>query len=130
MKFDEEAFNKWQAETHIPYDIMDMVNYIAEKLGYDKVIEETTIDLYDYYGCIFGHAKGFTISHCTSSYADGPSADLSGAFSKWLCGLDFKIANSYGDNGMDYATNGRDTYWYNEFIYEPSIVVENKFVYE
>ena len=80
------------------------------------------------WGVEIGYAKGFSISHCTSSYADGPSVDYSGAFKKWLVGLDFSINNSYGDNGMDTATNWPDTFWTNEFIYRPSEVAEERFI--
>lgn len=49
-------------------------------------------------------------------------------FAKWLKGLDFSIENSYGDNGMDYSTNWHDTYWTNEFVYNPSKVDEDVFI--
>ena len=29
----------------------------------------------------------------------------------------FKVVNSYGDNGMDSATNWHDTYWTKEIAY-------------
>lgn len=126
MKFIHIKFRKWEENTHIPEEIMDVVNFIAEKIGHGGGIEEQTVTLYNRGG--YPYAKGFRIIHCTSSYADGPSADYSGAFAKWLKGLGFRIENSYGDNGMDPATNWRDTYWTNEFIYEPSEVSEEDFV--
>lgn len=122
MEMNQTQFIKWENETHIPADIMEMVNHIAEKLGYEAEIEEETINIYNRVGCVIGYAKGFSVSHCTSSYSDGPTPDLSGAFSRWLKGLDFELENSFGDNGRDCATNWHDTYWTNQFIYSPSKV--------
>lgn len=128
MKFNDEKFRQWENETHIPDDIMTMVNYIAEKIGLDGEIAEETIAIHNRVGLVVGYAKGFSVTHCTSSYADGPTPDLSGAFSKWLKGLDFKLENSFGDNGMDSATNWHDTFWTNQFIYTPSETSEEKFI--
>lgn len=128
MKFNDEKFRQWENETHIPDDIMTMVNYIAEKIGHDGEIAEETIAIHNRVGLVVGYAKGFSVTHCTSSYADGPTPDLSGAFSKWLKGLDFKLENSFGDNGMDSATNWHDTFWTNQFIYTPSETSEDKFI--
>lgn len=128
MKYLHGKFEKWENETHIPEKIMDMVNFIAEKIGHGGGIEEETIRIYNRGGYVIGYAKGFRISHCTFSYADGPSPDYSKEFIKWLKGLDFEIENSYGDNGMDYSTNWHDTYWTNEFIYKPSEVDYDQFV--
>lgn len=128
MKFRQDKFNEWEDNTHIPEKVMDMVNFIAEKIGYGGGIEEETIKIYNRGGYVIGYAKGFSITHCTFSYADGPSADYSDEFTKWLKGLDFSIENSYGDNGMDYSTNCHDTYWANEFIYKPTKVDEEMFI--
>ena len=128
MKFRQDKFEKWENETHIPKSIMDMVNFIAEKIGHGGGIEEETIRVVNCWGVEIGYAKGSSISHCTSSYADGPSTDYSGAFKKWLVGLDFSINNSYGDNGMDSATNWHDTFWHHDFIYNPSEIGENAFI--
>ncbi len=128
MKFLHSKFEKWENETHIPEKVMDMVNFIAEKIGHGGGIEEETISIYNRGGYVIGYAKGFSITHCTFSYADGPSADYSKEFSKWLKGLDFEIENSFGDNGMDCSTNWHDTYWTNEFIYKPSEVEEEEFI--
>ena len=128
MKFNYEKFYKWENDTHIPESILNMINFIAEKIGYDGVIEEETISVVNMFGVTIGYAKGFTISHCTSSYADGPSADYSGAFKKWILGLGFSLNNSYGDNGMDSATNWHDTFWHNDFIYTPTRISEDKFI--
>ena len=128
MKFKHNEFNKWENETHIHEKIMDMVNFIAEKIGHGGGIEEETITIKNRGGYTIGYAKGFSITHCTSSYADGPSKDYSKEFSKWLEGLGFKIENSYGDNGMDCSTNWHDTFWTNEFIYKQSEVGEERFI--
>ena len=128
MKYLHSKFEKWENETHIPEKVMDMVNFIAEKIGYGGGIEEETIKIYNRGGYVIGYAKGFSITHCTFSYADGPSADYSDEFTKWLKGLGFRIENSYGDNCMDYETNWHDTFWTNEFVYEPSEVMEEEFI--
>lgn len=128
MKFNQEEFERWKADTHIPEKIMDMVNFIAEKIGHGGGIVEETIEIRNRGGYITGYAKGFSITHCTSSYADGPSTDYSAEFAKWLKGLDFKIENSYGDNGLDPASNWHDTFWTNEFIYKPTEISEERFI--
>ena len=128
MKFNQEGFEKWETTTHIPEKVMNMVNFIAEKIGHGGGIEEETIQIRNRGGYVIGYAKGFAIRHCTSSYADGPSVDYSSEFIKWLKGLEFKIENSYGDNGLDSATNWHDTYWTNEFIYKPTEISEERFI--
>lgn len=127
MYFDSDKFDKWEEETHIPKATFDMVNFIAEKIGCSPVQEET-IHIHNRGGQVVGYGKGFSITHCTSSLLDGPSTDYSSAFTKWLKGLGFKIENSYGDNGMDSATNWHDTFWTHDFIYNPSIVWEEEFI--
>lgn len=126
-RFDSEKFYEWEENTHIPQDVMNMVNHIADKIGCN-ISEEETITLRNRGGWAYGWGKGFTFSYCTSSYADGPGIDYSSSLKKWLKGLGFRIENSYGDNGMDYTTNYNDTYWTYEFIYEPSIVYEEQFM--
>lgn len=118
MKFQQVRFEKWEKENSIPSNVMDMVNWIAEKIGY-PIVEET-ISLKNRFGDTIGYARGFIISHCTSSYEDGPSVDYMPEFVKWLGGLGFEQGDSYGDNGMDSATNWHDTYWHKELIYSPS----------
>ena len=76
---------------------MNMVNFIAEKIGHGGDIEQKTITIRNRGGHVIGYAKGFFVVHCTFSYADGPGTDYSKAFSKWLKGLDFEIENSYGE---------------------------------
>ncbi len=126
MGFDDERFGKWEDDTHIPEDVMGMVQFIAEKVGCGP-IEEKTITLYSRGGWTYAYAKGFTLTHCTSSMEDGPGVDYSGAMDKWLKGLGFRIENSYGDNGMDSATNWHDTYWTHEFVYSPSVTSDEMF---
>lgn len=131
MKFKQDKFNEWSDIKHIPEKVMDMVKFIAEKIGYGDCIEEETITMRNRGGYPYAYAKGFTISHCTFSYLNGPSADYSKEFTSFLKGLGFRIENSYGDNGMDSETNWQDTYWYYDFVYEPSIVYADEFeVYE
>lgn len=123
MKFNRERFDKWESENAIPQKVMDMVDWIAEKIGY-PVCEET-LRLKNRMGDTIGFARGFVISHCTSSYADGPGVDYTPEFVKWLGGLGFELGDSYGDNGMDSATNWQDTYWHKEIIYSPSKVYDD-----
>lgn len=128
MYFDNKKFREWEDTTHIPKEIMDMVNWIAEKIGYP--VDEETITIRNRFDEAIGFAKGFTISHCTSSYEDGPSVDYAPTFIKWLEGLGFEQSASYGDNGMDSATNWHDTYWHKEIIYKPSIIYDDFKVFE
>ena len=124
--FLRDKYEKWCDTPQIPERIMTMVRHIAEKIGVD-IGEEEVIELTNYYGVKIGIAKGFTLSHCTSSYADGPSEDYSEEFFSWLMGLGFKKGGSYGDNGLDSSTNWHDTYWHNEIYYGPSLVDEDVF---
>lgn len=130
-RFDDEAYEKWCEEEQIPQRIKNMVNHIAEKIGISAPFEgseEEVIKLKNRGGYTYGYAKGFTLSHCTSSYADGPGEDYSKEFIDWIKGLGFAIENSYGDNGMDYTTNWQDTYWHYDFIYKPSTVDYEQFM--
>lgn len=128
MYFDNKRFNKWEETTHIPNDIMDMVNWIAEKIGYP--VYEETINLKNRVGQTIGFARGFIVSHCTSSYETGPTTDYTPTFIKWLGGLGFELGGSYGDNGLDSATNWHDTYWHKEIIYKPSVIYDDFMDYE
>lgn len=124
--FNQEKFDKWKEETHIPQDVMGMLSFICEKIGICE-IEEETIRIYNRGGWVVGYAKGFTISYCTSSLADGPSVDYSDVLLKFIKALGFKIENSYGDNGLDSVTNWHDTYWNYDFIYKPSEIYVDAF---
>lgn len=124
-KWNAERFKKWENETHIPEDVQTMVDIVCEKLGID--VEETTIEHRSVYGVLCGFSKGYVISHCTSSYADGPSEDMAPVFIKWLGGLGFYVENSYGDNGLDSDTNWHDTYWHKEISYGGSLVYDEEF---
>lgn len=127
MKFDYQKFAKWENETHIPKSIMKMVNAIAKEIGCEAV-EEETIEIFNRGGQVIGWAKGFSLTHCTSSYESGPTPDYSKEMAMWLKGLKFHIENSFGDNGMDSASNWHDTYWTNEFTYSPTEVWEEQFI--
>lgn len=124
--FNQERFDKWEEETHIPKEVMDFLDAICKKIGISTP-EEETIVLRNRGGHVYGYMKGFSISYCTSSYEDGPSVDYSDTLVKFLKGLDFRIENSYGDNGMDYSTSWHDTYWTYEFGYKPSEVYDEMF---
>lgn len=120
-----ERFGEWEEETHIPEDVMKMVDIVCDQLGIH--VEETTIEHTNYFGVHIGFSKGFVLSHCTSSYEDGPSEDMTPTFMKWLGGLGFEVVGSYGDNGMDSATNWRDTFWYNDIAYMDTFVHDDQF---
>ena len=117
MEFNREAFQKWEEETHIPKDVWAIAKAVAKEIGIGE-IEETTIELRNRGGYVYAYTKGIVLTHRTSSYADGPSTDYAPIFLKWMRGLGFYTADSYGDNGMDSATNWHDTYWTKELAFE------------
>lgn len=123
--WNSERFEKWENETHIPEDVMEMVDIVCDHLGI--YVEETTIEHQSVYGIPIGFSKGFVLSHCTSSYADGPSKDMTPIFMRWLGGIGFHVENSYGDNGLDSATNWHDTYWTKEISYGGTFVRDDEF---
>jgi hypothetical protein len=124
-KWNNARFNAWVVETHIPEDVMKMVDIVCEQL--DIYVEETVITHRNRGGFPYAYSKGFIISHCTSSYDDGPSEDMTPVFMRWLGGLGFHVENSYGDNGLDSATNWHDTYWHNEISYGDTEVYDEEF---
>lgn len=83
--------------------------------------EEEEIILRNRGGWAYAKGKGISYSYCTSSMLDGPSYDYSDEFSFMLKALGFRLENSFGDNGLDSATNWQDTYWTYEWIYKPSV---------
>lgn len=122
-RFNHKRFDEWEAQAAIPKEIMDMVEWIADKIGYP--VEEETIRLTNRMGDTIGFARGFIVTHCTSSMLDGPSVDYAPTFIKWLKGLGFVQGRSYGDNGLDSATNWHDTFWHKEIIYAPSKIYDD-----
>lgn len=126
-RWNDEAFRKWEEETHIPEDVMKMVEIVCKQIGIE--VYEKTIEYHNRGGHIYAFAKGFELAHCTSSYEDGPSEDMTPVFMKWLGGLGFHVENSYGDNGMDSATNWHDTFWFNEIAYDATMVYDDEFWY-
>lgn len=124
-RWNDARFNAWVEGTHIPEDVMKMVELIAEQIGIS--VYETTVDYKNVWGENIGVAKGFQLSYCTSSYADGPSEDMTPVFMKWIKGLGFEVCGSYGDNGLDSATNWHDTFWYTEIAYSDTIVMLGDF---
>lgn len=126
MKFNYEKFEKWEENTHIPEDVMKMVEIVSQQL--DIPLGEETVSYRNRGGYEYAYAKGFSITHCTSSLADGPSEDMTPVFMRWLGGLGFEVVNSYGDNGLDSATNWHDTFWTKEVAYSPSRVDRDTFL--
>ena len=133
MKFNYEALEKWENEKHIPLQVKKMVNAVMETLDMppafcldDDALEEVII-MRNRGGYIYARGKGFHLSYCTSSYAEGPDADPRYLIN-FIKGLGFRIENSYGDNGMDSATNWHDTYWTYDFLFEQSVTYEENFV--
>lgn len=124
-RWNQERFDKWEKETHIPEDVMVIVNAVCEKIGI--CVTEKVVLCRNVWNEPYASAKGFHISHCTSSYATGPTEDMVPVFIKWLGGLGFEVCASYGDNGMDSATNWHDTYWTKEIAYTPTIVHDGVF---
>lgn len=124
-KWNEERFEKWENETHIPEDVMKMVEMVTDQLG--VYVEETVVRYRNRFDEVYAYAKGFQISHCTSSYETGPTEDMTPVFMRWLGGLGFEVCDSYGDNGLDSATNWHDTYWTKEIAYVPSQVDSYEF---
>lgn len=118
-KWNKARFNAWVEKTHIPEDVMKMVEMIAEQIGIS--IEEITVDYRNVWGDTVGVAKGFRLSYCTSSYEDGPSENMTPVFMKWLGGLGFMVCGSFGDNVLDSSTNWHDTYWYDEIAYADTL---------
>lgn len=128
MRFDYDKFYEWEDSTNIPEAVMKVVKAVSNELGFS--LDEDDIETITYRnrgGHPYAYSKGFTLVHCTSSLETGPTEDYSGVFIKWLGGLGFEIVNSYGDNGMDSATNWHDTYWSVEIAYAPSMVYDEKF---
>jgi hypothetical protein len=124
-QFDYEKFEKWENETHIPEDVMAMVDIVCKELGI-PVVEET-LKYKNRGGYTYAYCKGFILSQCTSSLANGPDMDMTTIFMKWLGGLGFEVSDSYGDNGLDSATNWHDTYWYKEISYKPTMKYADDF---
>ena len=103
-----------------------MVEIVSEQIG--VCVEETTIEHRNRGEYTYGFSKGFVLSHCTSSLEDGPSEDMAPVFMRWLGGLGFNVVNSYGDNGLDSATNWCDTWWHTEISYGSTFVYEEEFL--
>ena len=130
---DREKFEKWENENQIPKQVKQIVNAVLKELGYGEVFcdyegesDEETIGLRNRGNWAYAYGKGFSMSYCTSSYSDGPDVDCKYII-KFIEGLGFYIANSFGDNGMDSTTNWHDTYWTYEFMYKPSQVYAEEF---
>lgn len=139
MKFDYEAFDKWEKENHIPEQVKRIVNAVLKSEGYEEpffeiddkdneiTTNEKTIYIRNRIGDIVGYGKGFTMAYCTSSLECGSEPDCKYLID-FIKGLGFVIENSRGDNGMDSSTNWHDTWWFYDFMYKPSEVYEEKFI--
>ena len=136
-KFNMSAFREWENETHIPQEVKKIVNAVMTELelGFafqtddDGSLIEETITIFNRGGYACGYGKGFSLTYCTSSMADGAEEDPKYVID-FIKGIGFRIENSMGDNGMDSATNWHDTYWTYEFIFEPSITWNDFYEYE
>lgn len=127
---DYPKFEEWRNTDQIPLQVKQIVNAVLKECGYPEAFDtefieegesnETVIPLINRGGYTYGYGKGFQLSYCTSSYANGPDPDPKYIID-FIKGLNFTIENSYGDNGMDSATNYQDTYWYYDFLYTPSV---------
>lgn len=138
MRFNCEMFDEWEAHSHIPEQVKRIVNAVLKSEGYEEpfgeidtdcgdTTNEETITIRNYDGHVIGYGKGFRMSYCTFSYANGADVDCEYLIN-FIKGLGFVIENSYGDNGMDSSTNWHDTFWYYDFMYKPSEVFKEKFI--
>ena len=86
MKFDYEAFDKWENENHIPEQVKRIVNAVLKSEGYEEpfgkidtdcgnTTNEGTISIRNRGGHVIGYGKGFSMSYCTSSLESGPDVD-------------------------------------------------------
>lgn len=123
--FNQEKYNEWEEKTNIPENVMEIVNTVCDKLGVS--VYEDTVAMRNRGGYAYAYGKGLRYSYCTSSYADGPDCNNIDLITKWLGGVGFKVVNSYGDNGMDTATNWHDTFWHYELLYQPTMVYAEDF---
>lgn len=120
----EEKFTEWCEKEHIPSTVKKIVGAVLLELGFHNPFadgEEGVISVYNRGGYVIAYGKGFSMNYRTSSLLDGPDVDPKYVI-KFIKGLGFSIENSDGDNGMDSATNYRDTWWTYDFIYKPSEV--------
>ena len=102
-----------------PDKVANALRNIEKVFGIEFEVDEE-IPLLNRGGWAYAVGKGLRYSYCTSSMLDGPGYDYSKEFNIMLKGLGFEQANSFGDNGLDSATNFQDTYWNYEYLYSPS----------
>ena len=118
-----EKYNKFEEERQIPETVKRIVRAVLVECGLHDPFpddSEETIPLRNRGGWTYAYGKGFVLSYCTSSMEDGPDADPRYVID-FIKGLGFIIENSYGDNGLDAASNWHDTYWNYDFLYKPSV---------
>lgn len=112
----EEDINKFGI---FPAKVANALENIEKVFGVDFEVREELPRL-NRGGYAYSKGNGLSYGYCTSSYLDGPGYDYSKEFDIMLEGLGFEKINSYGDNGMDSATNWQDTFWDYDYIYKPS----------
>lgn len=98
--FDNEAFEKWENETHIPESVMEEVNAIAEEYGIE--VYEETIYIRNRCGEICGYTKGFEFGYTTMSYDEGPTPDYGAIMLKRIAHLGFFTAYHHEDERDEY----------------------------
>lgn len=119
----EELFYEWEKTKLIPETVKKIVRAVLIECGYGNPFpedDEDVIRMYNRGGWLHAVGKGFKMSYRTSSMEDGPDDDPKYIID-FIKGLGFTIENSYGDNGMDSATNWHDTFWHYDFLYKPSL---------
>lgn len=124
-----DKYNEWVEMQTIPQTVKKIVRAVFAECGLLDPFpddEESVIQLTNRGGWLYAVGKGFTLSYCTSSLADGPDADPRYVI-EFIKGVGFVIENSYGDNGLDSATNWQDTFWSYDFLYKPSIKYVEEF---
>lgn len=123
--FNQEKFMKWEEETCIPEKTKKMIMAVANSLGI--YLEEVTITLQNRGGFPYAFGKGLRYTFCTSSMENGPEEDWHEELERLLRNFGFRVADSYGDNGLDSSTNWHDTFWNYEYIYCASEVYYMEF---
>jgi hypothetical protein len=123
-KWKETEINK-KEEYHsnteeLPSKTLNLIKK-CEEIFNCKIEIKDKVYLYDGSGSQIAVGPGVSVTHRTGSMSSGPSDDYSEEIFKFLKHNGFIKSNSYGDNGMDSATNHRDTYWTKEFIYKPKM---------
>lgn len=124
-----DRYDKFVEEQQIPDTVKRIVRAVFVDCGLLDPFpdgNEEIISLSNRGGWTYAYGKGFKLSFCTNSLENGPDADPKYVID-FIKGLGFTIENSYGDNGLDSASNWHDTYWSYDFLYKPSIKYVEEF---